>query len=171
VTLSGCSYTSTFYLNRYFNFRALGRALIDWELTIPFKQEENSTVTRDFKGSFPIEVASASEPELRADLAHFSGALRSSDPVTRKEAAEALTFLDTPISVEYTTPMLSIEGLEIAGIHALARFPSQETYGLIIEMPLAQRLDRGGRRPRRDHSIEYPHSENRSPTALEVTKL
>jgi hypothetical protein len=130
----GRNYTATYYLNRYFRFHAAGHAIFAWHLTVPFKQGDSPTVTPEFQGSFPVELVLPPEQELRAELARYSKELRSSDPRARMEAAEALAFLDTPISVEYVAPMLSIEGLEITGIQALARFPSPRTYALITGM-------------------------------------
>lgn len=130
----GAQYTATYYLNRYFEFRAAGLAIIDWHLTIPFTQGDNPTATPEFQGSFRVELVLPREPELRDKLAHYAMALQSPDLRTKMQAAEALAFLDTEISSDYVLSMLGIDNLEIIGIHALGRNTSRQHDARIVQM-------------------------------------
>ena len=130
----GGSHTATYYLNRYFNFKAPGRAVIDWQVVVPVKQARSPTSSLEFHGSFPIELVTATDQQLRDELAQYSEALHSPKRQARNEAAEALAFLDTPLSAEYVVPMLGIEDLEIIGIHALGRNPSRRFDDRIVQM-------------------------------------
>lgn len=50
------------------------------------------------------------------------------------EAAEAFAFPDTPLAVDYVVPMLSIDNLEVIGVHAITRHDSFRTRELLVGM-------------------------------------
>jgi hypothetical protein len=132
---AGRTYTSVYYLNRYFRFLAPGTFSARYRLTVPvWEQGMQQWIDNNVDGKFDVTLRKGSESELRADLEQYSKKLNSPSPQRRSEAAEALVNLDTPVSVDYLEPMLSINNLEVEGIHALARFPSPMTSGLITGM-------------------------------------
>lgn len=133
----GSSYTATYYFNRYFTFQKAGEGKISYRLSILVtspggtNQSHENTV---FTGEFTVKLVESSEDNLRIELAKHAQNLRSSDRQVKTEAAEALAFLDTPLSVDYIAPMLSIDNLETIGIRALGRHPSPKTADLIVGM-------------------------------------
>lgn len=136
--MPGANYSSVYYLNRYFAFHKSGEIRISYQLraligsrvgTGPAVHEQAS-----FTGQFQIKLVEASQHDLQAQMASFSGRLKTTNRKEKMEAAEALAFLDTPLSVEYIVPMLSIDNLEIIGIEALSRHPSEKSYNLIMGM-------------------------------------
>jgi hypothetical protein len=132
----GEGYTLRYFLNRYFKIIRPGTITISYRLIIPLSvlgAGQRWTDT-EFEGTFQVVIVDDSEDTLRASLAQYASKLRGADIQTRMEAAEALAFLDTPISVDYIEPMLAIEGYETTGIRSLARFPSPKTFSLIIGM-------------------------------------
>jgi len=131
----GKSYTSVYYLDRYFAFQKPGKVLIAYRLTIPvLTASAERWHETHFHGEFGFELVEGSQSELRARLAQYSSQLKAKDEHEKLAAAEALAFLDTPDSVEFVAPMLSTENLEVTGIRALARFPSRKAYELITGM-------------------------------------
>ena len=132
----GDGYTRRYFLNRYLKIIKPGTITISYRLTIPLSVLTTGQRWTDteFTGTFQIAAVDDSEDMLRATLAQYAGTLKGADKQIQMEAAEALAFLDTPISVDYIEPMLAIEGLETTGIRSLARFPSQRTFSLITGM-------------------------------------
>ena len=126
-----------YYANRYFEFQGPGQVNVSYDLTIPVTVQSGGQPAYEdaaFEGRFLVKLVKGSEVELRADLAKFASQLENEDRQLKMEAAEALAFLDTPVSVDYVRRMLSISNLEVAGIRALARFPSPDTNALIVGM-------------------------------------
>jgi hypothetical protein len=134
----GATYSTTYFLNRYMRFIRPGRAEIECQLStlVGSKSREGKDEyhKETFVRQFQVELVDASADKLRVELAQYRGLLSSADRRERETAAEALGFLDTPLSVEYLIPMLSIDNLEVAGIEALARHPCNESRSAILRM-------------------------------------
>lgn len=134
----GATYSSTYYLNRYLAFKKPGKADISYRLAafIRWKDEteqpkQNQTT---FTGQFEIALGEGSVEQLRASLTYYCGQLSHPDRKEKMQAAEALAFLDTPLSVEFIAQMLSIDNLENIGIDALSRHPTEQSQRLIAAM-------------------------------------
>jgi hypothetical protein len=136
--MPGANYSSVYYLNRYFAFHKSGDVRISYQLRALVSSKIGTAQAiheqASFTGQFQIKLIEGSQHDLQTQMASFSGRLKSTDRQEKMEAAEALAFLDTPLSVEYIVPMPSIDNLEIIGIEALSRHPSEKSYDLIIGM-------------------------------------
>jgi hypothetical protein len=138
VVAPGATYSVTYFLNRYLKFTRPGRAIVTYQLRLLVGSKnqagEDEYHQAGATGHFEIDLVSAAEDQLRAKLAHYRGLLSSPNRKEREGAAEALAFLDTPLSVEYLTAMLSTQNLEVVGIEALARHPSNQSRKAIVGM-------------------------------------
>ncbi len=127
--LAGSLYTRTYYLGRYFKFKAPGKAIFNFELRMPFWSENRPETSNEelFKGSFEVQLAPVSGDQLRNELATIATHLQDKDRTRKLEAGEALAFVESPQVVAHLLMMLRVDGLEVAGIHALALHRSAET--------------------------------------------
>jgi hypothetical protein len=82
-------------------------------------REGNGTAV--FEGERAVTLVEGSDDALRAELARYAAPLSSPNRQENAEAAEALAFLDTPLSVDDVLPMLLVDNLEIIGLRALGR--------------------------------------------------
>jgi len=134
----GTTYSSIYYLNRYLAFNNSGRADISYRLTalVSWKDETGKMNHNQaaFDGRFEITLVEGSVDQLRTLLGYYRGRLTNPDRKEKMQAAEALAFLDTPLSVEFVAPMLSLDNLETIGIDALSRHPSEQSQRLIVSM-------------------------------------
>ena len=132
---SGETYEIVYFLNRYFNFVSEGEFEIFYSLETMIDIEDSESSTRVYEGKFSIELQNpSSNEELKEQYSYYSNHLKSDDEKLRKEAAEALSFIDNPLCIDYIIPMLSIENLETTGIEALSRFNTSEPQQLILNM-------------------------------------
>jgi len=130
----GDKYEAIFFLNRYFSFKEKGKADISYKLYITMKLGNSIPVNEYYEGTFPILLMDASDEELTRQFAYYSNNLNSNNRKIKMEAAEALSFIDNPLCIDYITPMLSIENLEIIGINVLSRFNIEKVRKLIYGM-------------------------------------
>lgn len=133
----GESYTVTYYLNRYLSFQKQGETTVSYRLeTLVTTELGNEEIHEDavFEGEFAVKLIQGTERDLQQELAMYAGKLNASNQQMKMESAEALAFLDIPLSLDYVARMLSIENLEIIGIRALGRHQSTRTRDLIVEM-------------------------------------
>lgn len=134
----GESYTAIYYLNRYFVFQKQGETTVSYRLeTLVTTEPGTEKVVHEdavFEGEFAVKLIQGTERDLQQELAMYAGKLNTSNQQVKMESAEALAFLDIPLSVDYVARMLSIDNLEIIGIRALARQPSIRTHDLIVGM-------------------------------------
>ena len=126
------STTSTYYLNRYFSFRKPGKAEFAYQLTVRTSPDGQKLTSRTFEGKFLVNLVEASDDQIRRELNSFAVHLPDRDPRLRAEAGEALAFVETPLAVPYLLPMLQIDGLEVAGVHALAHHKSAEAQRALV---------------------------------------
>jgi hypothetical protein len=134
----GSSYTTVYYLNRYFSFLKAGRVRVSYRLELPVTRQPGTpeTVHEDavFEGEFTVQLIEGTEKALREELARHAAKLESKNRQEKMQAAEALAFLDTPAAVDYVARMLKIDNLEVIGIRSLGRFPSAQTDNLLLGM-------------------------------------
>jgi hypothetical protein len=132
------THSATYYLNRYFRFQQPGEAKIAYRLeTVVATEGRVDKVVPEnavFAGEFTIKLVHGTEADLHRELAAYANRLEGHGRPAMVENAEALAFLDTPLCVDYVARMLSIDNLEVVGIRALSRFPSEKTQGLIVSM-------------------------------------
>jgi len=132
---SGETYEIVYFLNRYFNVASEGEFEISYSLKTMIGMENSEWSNRVYEGKFLIELKNPpSNEELEEQYSYYSNQLKSDDKKLREEAAEALSFIDNPLCIDYIVPMLSIQNLETTGIEALARFNTGETQQLISDM-------------------------------------
>jgi len=134
----GRTHTAVYYLNRYLQFLKPGEMRISYQLTIGVTSGAgtDNKVHKEpvFEGEFGIRLVPGTDQELEDLLAVYASRLDSRDRQEKMQAAEALAFLDSPVSVDFVARMLEIDNLEVIGIRALGRFPSPKTHGLIVKM-------------------------------------
>jgi hypothetical protein len=132
----GQNYRATYYLNRYFTFLKEGSGDFEYQLRmlVTCGKPEPASKTETFRGTFSVQLTSASEDQLRDALAAYASQLRSLNRQEKMEGAEALAFVETPLVVPYLLPMLQIDNLEVIGINALARHPGPQTEEAIKSM-------------------------------------
>lgn len=131
---AGETYREIYYLNRYFFLKREGSFEINYQLDITIEQPNTAIDGYHFEGSFVIQIVKKPTEDLKKQYAFYAEHLTSSDPHTREKAGEALSFLDTPLCIEYVIPMLSVSNLEIPGIKALSRFKTARTEKAILGM-------------------------------------
>jgi len=131
----GETYEIVYFLNRYFNFVNEGKFEISYSLKTTIDMEGSKSTKGVYEGTFFIELKNpSSNEELEKQYAYYSNQLKSGDNKRRKEAVEALSFIDNPLCIDYIIPMLSIEDLEITGIEILSRFNTAKIQELISGM-------------------------------------
>jgi len=121
----GETHVAVYYLNRYLDFQKEGQATVSYRLETVVTSEPGTqkAVHRDvtFEGEFTIGLIQGTEWDLRDELATYAGRLQSSNRQVKMESAEALAFLDVPLSAEYVARMLSIDNLKsLAFVHWVA---------------------------------------------------
>ncbi len=118
----GATFTGTYYLNRYFSFLMAGDAQFAYQLSALVSQDgQPGVASRTFEGKFAIHLDQGTDDQVRRELNGFAARLQDPDRKLRAESAEALAFVDSALVVPYLLPMLQTDGLEVIGVHALAR--------------------------------------------------
>ncbi|KFF23417.1 HEAT repeat domain-containing protein [Chryseobacterium vrystaatense] len=131
---SGETYKNVYFLGRYFKFLKDGKFDIIYDLELSAGTGNTQSESISYKGNFPIQISSGSNEELKKQLSYYSENLKSDNRKIKEESAEALSFVENPLSVDYITPMLSIENLETKGIDALSKFNTPQNQKLISKM-------------------------------------
>jgi hypothetical protein len=131
---SNAQHSAVYYLNRYLDFRAAGTATIAWRIIVPVTTPSGSTTMPEYEGTLHIELVIPREEQIRDELNRFRLQLHDKDRQIKSQATEALAFLDTELSAEYVVDMLSIDNLQVIGIHALGRSSSRKYDSRVLQM-------------------------------------
>jgi hypothetical protein len=130
-------YTFVVYLNRYLTFLAPGQYDVDWQWQVSLQKagtnsEARTTVTQQkYQGTIAVTLEQGSDARLAEEIELVSRGLSSNERQRRREAVEALSFLDTPRVVPYLAQALKVPGLEIYALRGLGRFKTAESRTLI----------------------------------------
>jgi hypothetical protein len=130
----GEKYEVIYFLNRYFIFTGVGKAEVSYRIYPTIQIEGFNPENTLYEGTFSIEFINASNEELINQFSVYSTQLKSDNRKIKMESAEALSFIDNPVCIDYITPMLFIENLEIVGINTLCRFKTDKVKELISGM-------------------------------------
>ncbi len=136
---NGESYEAVVYLNRYLSFPEPGTYRIKWHMEgmeVRTLDEANKPVRGSlrrisFDGQFIVSLGQVDEMTLAKELDKVSQRLQDKDPQKRLEAVQALSFLNSPLSIKYLAKALNVKGSEPDVIRAIARFDTAEATKLI----------------------------------------
>jgi len=95
---------------------------------------DSTPLSMIYNGDFLVKISYSTEDQLSEQFSCYSTQLKSNDIKEKMEAAEALSFIDSPLCIDYVIPMLSIENLEVLGINTLSRFNIDKVRKLIMGM-------------------------------------
>jgi len=125
------------YLNNLVNFERPGEFEFEFELAVAYgtadKKKDAPEIrgTARAKGTLVVKLDKASKETLQKRLHAIAQDLKSKDPETQSEAAEALCSLDDPVAVEFIAEVLALKGNRLLAVRALRRFDTPEALTLL----------------------------------------